>query len=493
MLFRKSEPVKNAIKTGKMLITDKVPSNIHKAKGVKSIEFIGTKLVEFPPAKMLKHKDTLERLTISTSYPIEFDSSKMNEFKKLKTFVLWARGSELNPLPNLPELEKLEVVGTSIYTARPDLSNFSVYKKLKKLSLVSIDLDPIRMCYFPTSVTTLKDLEYLDLNSNSVTKIPPEIKKLTNLKYLNLSGNSYKPTEFPTPVCELHNLEELKTFLINSIPSDIIKMKKLRALTVEIEKDKPINIHSNILKMSGLKIHVKEKIGVVRARANSGDLRLNFRWIDPMSVNDFYERYGKKEKVYKFKMNKNTSFVGSNILNSSMKNMSPNKRYFIVPPNTRSNLFLVKRVINKNALNKCEGKCPFTRVRFTSNNIRHLNKNVILNYFKNRLNNSTNINRDVENFKKNKPSNITNKEINDIVKNIKRHQLLKKVLNKMKNNPSNMSYVNNLKSKGLINNNDIIALKRKLKFIDNSHKSPPMTIKVRKGMNSNNVRKSPYI
>ena len=212
-----------------------------------------------------------------------------------------------------------------------------------------------------------------------------------------------------------------------------------------------------------------------------------------MSVNDFYERYGKKEKVYKFKMNKNTSFIGSNILNSSMKNMSPNKRYFIVPPTTRSNLFLVKRVINKNALNKCEGKCPFTRVRFTSNNIRHLNKNVILNYFKNRLNNSTNINRDVENFKKNKPSNITNKEINDIVKNIKRHQLLKKVLNKMKNNPSNMSYVNNLKSKGLINNNDIIALKRKLKFIDNSHKSPPMTIKVRKGMNSNNVRKSPYI
>lgn len=417
--FIRSKPVKNARKTGSMTIKGKVPSNINKAKGVKSIEFINPKLEEFPPAKILKHKDTLERLVISTNLPIKYNVSIMNELKKLKTLVIWGTpGSGLKPLPNLPDLETLYVVGTSIYSARSDLSNFSVYKKLKRLSLVSIVIGTLRMTSFPDSITTLKDLEHLDLYSNYLSRIPPEIKNLTKLKYLNLSENSLNPKDFPKPVCELHNLEELKTFLINNIPPDIIKMKKLRELTVEIEKGKRINIHQNILNMSGLKIYVKENTGVV-----STDNRLNLKFnrpIGPMSVNDFYERYGKKERVFKFKMNKNTSFIGSNILNSSMKNISPNKRYFILPPNTpNSNSFLVKRVINKNALNKCEGKCPFTRVRFTNNNLRHLNKNVILNYFKNRLKNSKNVNRDVQNFKKNKPSNITNEEINKIVNNLK--------------------------------------------------------------------------
>lgn len=414
----RSKPVKNAKKTGNMRITGKVPSNINKAKGVKSIEFINPKLEEFPPAKILKHKDTLERLVIDTNIPIKYNSSRLNELKQLKTLIIWGTpGSGLQPLPNLPDLETLDIFKTPIYSARPDLSNFSVYKKLKRLSLVSIIIGTLRMTSFPDSITTLTNLEHLNLRSNYLTRIPPEIKKLTKLKYLYLSENSIVPKEFPKPVCELHNLEVLTTFLINNIPSDIIKMKKLYELRVEIESDKRINIHPNILKMSGLKIYVKETTG---SHITNNLIHLKFKkTIGPMSVNDFYERYGKKERVFKFKMNKNTSFIGSNILNSSMKNISPNKRYFILPHNTpNSNSFLVKRVINKNALNKCEGKCPFTRVRFTSNNIRHLNKNVILNYFKNRLKNSKNVNRDVQNFKKNKPSNITNEEINKIVNNL---------------------------------------------------------------------------
>lgn len=405
----RSKSVKNAKKTGIMNLHGKVPSNINKARGVKEIIFRFTEMKEFPPAKILKHKNTLERLSLRSLDPIVYNSSTMNELKKLKRLMVWSPGLELKPLPNLPELEYLDIRATPIFTARPDLSNFSVYKKLKHLSIVSIP----NMYYFPPSLTTLSHLEHLNLHKNDITKIPPEIKNMTSLKYLYLSENSYVPKAFPTSVCELHNLEVLHMFLIHNIPSDIIKMKKLRELTVEIEEGKPIKIHSNILKMSGLEIYVKE---TTSRRGNFKNI------IAPMSVDKFYERYAKKEekeKVYKFKMNKNTSFIGSNILNSSMKNIPPNKRYFIVPPNTPSNSFLVKKVVNKNALNKCEGKCPFTRVRFTNNNMKHLNKNVILNYFKNRLKNSKNVNRDIENFKKNKPRNITNKEINDIVNKLK--------------------------------------------------------------------------
>jgi len=96
------------------------------------------------------------------------------------------------------------------------------------------------------------------------------------------------------------------------------------------------------------------------------------------------------------------------------------------------------------------------------------------------------------------PSHDINKnDINNIVRNIKPH-VLQKIYNKLKNSPSNQrnSIMNTMKNRGLMNRSDITWMKKRLlgsNFVRNSKKTPPTTTLTRKGMNSNNARKSPYI
>ena len=323
-----------------------------------------------------------------------------------------------------------------------------------------LDLYGRALTYLPASIGNLKNLQHLDLSVNKLSSLPASIGNLINLKELWLDEN--KLTSLPDTIGNLKNLQELN-----------LNRNNLTSLPQSFK-----NLRSDI------------------------EINYNAKKYDRT-------RFIQLFKPQKKRVSKNTELFNKQISKTTkISNIPINKRVYI---NKNSNVKKngeLRRLYNKNAMNiymATRNKGRLHGNTFTKNNIEKLtnknivNKNVYLRNFKNRLINSplNNLNDTVKKIKTNLPSNISHTDVNTIVRSMKQ-EVLQKIFNKLKISPSNnrLRLMNNYKSKGLMNNTDIVELKKKLlgsNFVRNSQKSPPMTIKVRKGMNSNNVRKSPYI
>lgn len=367
---------------------------------------------------------------------------------------LYLDHNQLTSLPesigNLKNLEVFSVIGNKLkYLPK----NFGNMKKLDYVYLSKNELTSL-----PESIGNLTNLDRLDLEENKLTSLPESIGNLTNLNYLFLSNN--KLTSLPESIGNLKNLEFL--YLDNN---DLTSLpKSFKKLNSEIE------IHYN------------------RER--------------PYTRDNFYSMF------HKPRVSLNTEIINSSIIATNrITNIPKNKRVYV---NKNSEYIgnTLRRVYNKNGINTAFGTKTAIRLhgdRFTKNNVRTgmtINKNVYLKNIKSRLLNGNvslnNVMSSVNTIKNNLPNNVSKDDINSLVRSMKA-QLLQKVFNKLKTSPSNnrMRLLNSFKSKGLINNNDISVMKKKLlgsNFVRNSTKgATPMTVTKRGGMNSNNVRKSPYI
>ena len=174
------------------------------------------------------------------------------------------------------------------------------------------------------------------------------------------------------------------------------------------------------------------------------------------------------------RISKNTELFNNAI--SKTNELPPkNKRVYInIKSNVKPNGEL-RRLYNKNGINQYMNDRSVGRLhggKFTMNNVRKLtnknivNKNVYLRNIKSRLQNSTTLNnlkQTVERIKTNLPSNVNKSEVNKIVRKMK-PQVLQKIFNKLKNSPSNnrVRLMNTMKNRGLMNQNDITLMKKKL-------------------------------
>jgi tetratricopeptide (TPR) repeat protein len=89
---------------------------------------------------------------------------------------------------------------------------------------------------FPEIITSLKDLEYLDLSGNKIKEIPESIENLKKLHCFNLANN--KITKIPESISELKDLKELnlENNKIKDIPQSITELKGLRILNLKGNK-----------------------------------------------------------------------------------------------------------------------------------------------------------------------------------------------------------------------------------------------------------------
>ena len=175
------------------------------------------------------------------------------------------------------------------------------------------------------------------------------------------------------------------------------------------------------------------------------------------------------------RISKNTELFNSNFSETTKISTIPTKKRVYINKNSNvKNTGELRRVYNKNAMNRFMANRHEGRLHgniFTIRNIKEItarntvNKNVYLRNIKNRLMNSTlnNLNDTMNKIKKNLPSNISHTEVNTMARSMK-PQILNKIYNKLRNSPANTRarLMNSFKSKGLMNNNDIVVLTKKL-------------------------------
>ncbi len=87
-----------------------------------------------------------------------------------------------------------------------------------------------------SSISTLTNLEELNLAGNTMTELPFDISSLTQLRILDLHANKLK--KIPSQLFDLPNLEiiNLSNNNLTEIPSDIIKLTRLKELDVSHNK-----------------------------------------------------------------------------------------------------------------------------------------------------------------------------------------------------------------------------------------------------------------
>ena len=202
----------------------------------------------------------------------------------------------------------------------------------------------------------------------------------------------------------------------------------------------------------------------------SGSSRFHYtsdEWHELMTPT-FYKR---KE----YRINKNTQFYNKSFLNARMKNVRPEKRAIINRNSYLKNNGTIRHVYNKNVLNAYMRGKTTGRLHggnFGKRNVKMLihapkvtiNKSAYIKNIKTRLSNVSlnNFTKEVKAIKEKLPGNISRNDVNAVVKSMKKY-IMNKVLNRLnKTSPNDRSrLLLNFKNRGLINNNEIVALKNK--------------------------------
>ena len=378
---------------------------------------------------------------------------------------------------------------------------------LKTYVLTGRDLKNLK--HLPEEYCKLTDLLSLRIRNTKLISLPPCIVKLKNLTDLEIGFNKYF-THLPKNIGELKNLVEIylsDNESLTHLPESIGELTNLEELT--IKECKLIKIlPESIGKLKNLKKLVCNGTSVTKLPKSFKNLKSDIK---------IYYNYGvyKRDELIKLltpkRVSINTDLFNKNIIfTNKISNIPRDKRCYLNIISNVKNDGELRRLYNKDSINRyMKGRNNSRRLHsdwFTMNQVKLLkntnivNKNVYLRNINIRLRNSTtlnNFNKTVERIKTNLPSNISRTDVNNIVRKMK-PQVLQRIFNKLKNSPPNnrVRIMNIMKNRGLMNNSDIIVMKKKLlgpNFVRNSKKPSPITTTTRKLMNSNNARKSPYI
>ena len=414
-------------------------------------------------------------------------------------------------IQKMKQLKDLDFTGTEIKT---------IPEWIDKLpNLKYINATDTKITKLPTTIGNCKNLRRLDLARTKLTKLPKEFTQLLNLEVLDLKGT--KLTNLPKGFTQLRNLEvlELSGSTIKSLPVDIWRLYSLRVLLLDGTRIKRIPQTPSDLRV----LSIDESLLQSFVRSTVGEIEHLYVRISG-SVEEFIKRqkkiyhnrnvntgykgyrfgnyakkitvqsgYGPSTNYYSFtsdewyqlmtntfkrkeyRINKNTQFYNKSFLNARMKNVRPEKRAIINRNSYLKNNGTIRHVYKKKALNAYMTGKTTGRLHggnFDKRNVKMLisapkvtiNKSAYIKNIKTRLSNVSlnKFTKEVKAIKEKLPGNISRNDVNAVVKSMKKY-IMNKVLNRLnKTSPNDRSrLLLNFKNRGLINNNEIVALKNK--------------------------------
>jgi len=194
------------------------------------------------------------------------------------------------------------------------------------------------------------------------------------------------------------------------------------------------------------------------------------------SGNEFFNHFYSLNR--RVRVSSGTELI-TNTFNTTNKisNIPPNRRVYINKKSNVKNNGELRRLYNINGITEyMKGRTggQLHGNKFNMNNVKNLknanivNKNVYLGNIRTRLSNVplNSLMDEVVKIKQNLPSNVSRNDVNGTFRNLK-PKILNKIYNKLKNSPSNnrVRIMNNMKTRGIINNTDIDNLKNKLRNV----------------------------
>ena len=195
--------------------------------------------------------------SVDTYSQNEDENSSLNDYYFFSclpsTVKIYEFGKDTFPLRD--SMSKALIVG-DVFIADSTLLQIFHFKNVIALYIVAPDITryiDLIAYYYP-------DLKYLGIEQFNNNVIPGNIKKLKNLEFLSLRKNHL--TCFPNQILELYNLNTLilgraiqykfENNKIDSIPSDLNKLKNLKVLVANSVNLKSISTYLNLEKLEYL-------------------------------------------------------------------------------------------------------------------------------------------------------------------------------------------------------------------------------------------------
>lgn len=150
------------------------------------------------------------------------------------------------------QLQSLMMQGNPVTTISSEIGSLS--------ELLSLYITGHRIASIPRELSTLTKLERLNLSDGLITGVPDNFGSLRSLKELDLSSNSAFRDQDLEKITDIATLEELKissrdeygSTHIQTIPSSISRLSKLRVLQIASEKITRIPSELSLLPLTDL-------------------------------------------------------------------------------------------------------------------------------------------------------------------------------------------------------------------------------------------------
>ena len=396
---------------------------------------------------------------------------KLYNVDKTKILDIGVHSNSISPIiGSFKNLEYLRVRSGGLTEIPNSIGN------LKKLKVLVLQIN--RLTKLPESIGDLESLEILNMHGNTLNELPESIGKLKKLRELDLTENQL--TKLPTSILNLTNLEKLEVGEnrnLAHLPGNIGRLEKLEHLDVSRTKLKtfPESI-GNLKNLAFLDL-----TGITLTK-----LPTSFRLLNPdldiwyggrnFNTMGFVSLFSpKRKRNFPKRVSTNTELVNKNLVTTTkISNIPKNKRVYMNINSNVKNTGELRRIYNRTGVNRYMRGRSYGRLfggNFVSANITRLNnnntvnKNVYLRNIKNRLRNVSlnNFNSTVNKIKSNLPTNVSRTDVNNQIRLLK-PEILKKILNKLKNSPpdSRNRIMRAMKRQGLMNQSNIDTMKKNL-------------------------------
>jgi Leucine-rich repeat (LRR) protein len=211
----------------------KIPEIIFKLRNLQELNVSLNNLTE------LNHLEELQNLQILNIGMNDFKTfpNEITKLKSLKSLDIWWNDIRTFPeafYENNVNIEELDLTSMFEFDFTNNLSKIHRFKNLRQLNLGNNQIKNLNIEF--NKLSNLEVFGYIRQDKIDAKSIILELSKCKKLKTIHFSVNHIK--KLPSEISLLDNLEELNLYEneLTNLPNNLLKMKRLKSITLDGNK-----------------------------------------------------------------------------------------------------------------------------------------------------------------------------------------------------------------------------------------------------------------